>query len=86
MSVDVWEPKPINEHGQTVEGGHVWTIDKDDGLIDVWAFRTDIHNGPRCNWCGVEFCVFCDLYSSGESKWNDVCFGVDAHLSRLAAE
>lgn len=39
--------------------GHIWKKNDYDGEVDIFAFETDHHNGPRCVVCGYEFCHHC---------------------------
>jgi hypothetical protein len=39
--------------------GHEWQIDEDTGMVDIFAFDVDGHNGPLCVKCGYAFCHHC---------------------------
>lgn len=47
--------------------GHVWEMrkkddDSDPDEINVFAYKANYCNGPRCVNCGMGFCVHCENY------------------------
>jgi hypothetical protein len=38
---------------------HIWILN-DDGIINMFAYSVDFHNGPICKKCGYSYCEHCD--------------------------
>lgn len=49
--------KPMYHHEEY--GKHTWQLNG-YGEIDICAYDTDFHNGPRCTVCGKCYCHHCD--------------------------
>lgn len=42
-------------------------IRDEDGDIDIWRMDADVHNGPGCELCEMNWCHHCrDIYSKIE--------------------
>jgi hypothetical protein len=39
--------------------GHDWIRYPGTGMVDILAYETGYHNGPRCSKCGYGFCHHC---------------------------
>lgn len=48
-------------------GGHKFARDR-DGQIDDFVWEEGFHNGPRCEICGWEPCVWCLNKFGGEIR------------------
>lgn len=67
--------KPINEFGQTVEGGHNWKIDSIDGTFDTW----DLEYYPYCMKLHCTECyeIACDRGCDGWEVFLEPCVESD---------